>query len=115
MEINVLNILRPKEVLVRWKLICIRGILIIKSILNSTADKHILMYLIFDKYIDDCQYSFDSFSTKRIIFIIFIQEIFTASNFVNAHTNYLRKNILILLKYADDRVKYHFLFEDSRT
>lgn len=92
-----------------------RGILIIKSILNSTADKHILMYLIFDQYIDDCQYSFDSFSTKRIIFIIFIQEIFTASNIVNAHTNYLRKNILILLKYADDRVKYHFLFEDSRT
>lgn len=27
---------------------------------------------------------------------------------MNAHTNYLRKNILILLKYADDRVKYHF-------
>lgn len=25
---------------------------------------------------------------------------------MNAHTNYLRKNILMLLKYADDRVKF---------
>lgn len=48
LEINVLNILRLKEVLVCWKVIIIWGILIIKLILNLIVDKYILMYLIFD-------------------------------------------------------------------